>query len=124
MTNTNEESQGISGAPLIEIQLYDEDKKCGCYHIRKNAPLIHLMRRWAESKELRLGRIVFIHNCQRLHGSETPEQLNMENKDMIEVFYKESRWEREIPYDEFDKIFAKARVFKRLKICKWFTDNY
>jgi len=68
----------------IKVQGNDPDSK-KTFKVTKTDPLEKLMAAYCEFRNLPRSRLKFLFDGDELKGGETPEQLDMENEDVIDV---------------------------------------
>ncbi|CAB4285527.1 unnamed protein product [Prunus armeniaca] len=70
--------------PVI-LKLQKEDERDMFYRTGRSVPLKYLIRDYCERKHLVYEEMRFLFDGKRINESETPEQLEMEDDDVIDV---------------------------------------
>jgi len=60
------------------------------FKIRKDTPLGRLMKAYCERKGFAPGAVRFLYDGNRINDDVTPEKLNMEDNDVIDVMVQQT----------------------------------
>ncbi|NWV34532.1 SUMO3 protein, partial [Grantiella picta] len=74
----------------IELKVACQDGSVVLFRIKRHTPLSKLMKAYCCRKGLLMRHIRFLFDGQLIEEANTPAQLEMEDKDMIEVYQQQT----------------------------------
>ncbi|NWV21927.1 SUMO3 protein, partial [Origma solitaria] len=74
----------------IELKVACQDGSVVQFRIKRHTPLSKLMKAYCCRQGLSMSQIRFLFDGQLIEETNTPAQLEMEDKDMIEVYQQQT----------------------------------
>mmetsp|Transcript_27288 Transcript_27288/g.76187 ORF Transcript_27288/g.76187 Transcript_27288/m.76187 type:complete len:98 (+) Transcript_27288:93-386(+) len=86
----SEETQVASSAPKqendhIALVVVNQDSTEVHFKIRRNTPIQKLINSYCQRQGLRESDLKFLYDGERIHGNQTPQDLDMEDNDIIDA---------------------------------------
>uniref|UniRef100_A0A4X2LL98 Small ubiquitin-related modifier n=1 Tax=Vombatus ursinus TaxID=29139 RepID=A0A4X2LL98_VOMUR len=74
----------------INLKVVGEDGSVVQFNIKKYTSLGKLMKAYCQRQGLSMGQIRFLFDGQPINETDTPEKLEMEDEDIIDVFQQQA----------------------------------
>ncbi|CAB4379427.1 small ubiquitin-related modifier [Rhizophagus irregularis] len=76
--------------PFISLRVIGNDRNEMTFRVKKTKPLQKLMEIYSERNGLSIGTLRFLYDGFRIKNDDTPESLEMENGDAIDVMVEQT----------------------------------
>ena len=70
----------------IKLKVVDQNAYEVMFRVKKSIQMAKLKNSFAERARLEPGRLRFVYDGKRIQDTDTPESLEMDNDDLIDVF--------------------------------------
>ncbi|NWH92209.1 SUMO3 protein, partial [Aegithalos caudatus] len=74
----------------IDLRVAGQDGSVVQFRVKRHTPLSKLMKAYCCRQDLSMRQIMFLFDGQQIKENNTPAQLEMEHKDMIEVYKQQT----------------------------------
>ncbi|KAI3465688.1 hypothetical protein Pfo_022351 [Paulownia fortunei] len=78
----------FSWITFILVVWQDGDKVY--YQVRRDKKIQNLLFTYCKGKNLEYNEVAFLHNSQRIIGTKTPDELDLENEDQIDALFHQT----------------------------------